>query len=107
MPGDPTGRHGLSPRNGRSLDLLADGAAPVVGAPAESDPVWLGRQRRTRQVARPSLHVVALGGYVVRSVWMEQRSQVLELTPSGTLLEHPTAVGADAVRGAVVVDIEQ
>src|SRR5437764_10258716 len=38
---------------------------------------------------------------------MEQRGQVLQLAPSRTLLEHPAGVGANSVRGAIVVGIEQ
>src|SRR5690242_21766290 len=38
---------------------------------------------------------------------MKQRGQVLELTSPRTLLEHPAAVRADAVRGAIVVGVEQ
>src|ERR671930_378825 len=88
-------------------DLLADGAAPVVCTPAEARRVWLRGQRRVLQVGRRRLEVVARGGHVVRRVWMEQRGQVLELAPPRTLLEHPAAVGTDAVRGAVVVGVEQ
>src|SRR4051812_47855447 len=38
---------------------------------------------------------------------MEERCEVLELAPSRTLFEHATAVGADALRLAVVIGLEQ
>src|SRR5437763_9294068 len=86
-----------------SRTLLADAAASVVCTPTEADRMWLGRQWRTRQLARGRLQVVGGRRHVVRRVRMEQRGQVLELTSPRALLEHPAAVGADAAGEAIVV----
>src|SRR4051812_34358714 len=101
----------MAPHRRARLDLLAqwlpDASARVVAAPAEADAVRLGRERRGLKLGHRKLEVVAHRGEVVRTIGMEQRSEVLELSASRTLFEHAAAVRADPVRRAVVVRLEQ
>src|SRR5215212_9967644 len=91
----------------RAARSLANARAAVVAPPAKAGLVRLRRKRRARKLAGGKLQVVLDGGEVVRTIGMEQRSQVLKLPTSRTLLEHAPAVRADAARGAVVVGVEK
>src|SRR3954471_11215872 len=72
----------LRARLSRRGQLLADAAAAVVAAPAETGLVWLRGERRPWKVAGGELQVVLHRREVVRTVGMEERGQVLQLPTS-------------------------
>src|SRR5262249_36121555 len=79
----------------------------LLRQPARADGVRRGRQRAQRQPRRRRPHVELAWRDVVRRVGMEERGQVLDLSPPRSELELAASIQADAPLGAGVVEVEE